>query len=244
MHYESSELAKMADSRWSTKANSAVICYLTALTRMPLLDMIGINKALGSRPSPLPACLCISVCRPVVCWHAHGCLLAAACLLAGYQWVKFVLSAWGSNILPSLPSLASPCDPPPLLLSELGLHTDLYLCPLLKHSLRVLAGLVNHPAGGSWVLSGWMPALSFVFFGHVAKSIKIGSGVLDPAFHIHRDIMWTQSSFSVPVPSGEIISPMIKKIFQTVSELPTAISLRFASICTYILDLNYRVLDS
>lgn len=91
-----------------------------------------------------------------------------------------------------------------------------------------------------------MAILPFVFFGHVAKSIKIGSGVLEPAFHIHTDITQTQPPSSVPVPSGEIAAPfhMIQKVSHIGCGLPRAVSLWFASVHAYILDLKYRVLDS
>lgn len=108
--------------------------------------------------------------------------------------------------------------------------------------------IVPHPAGSSWVFSESLDTLPFVFFffGRVAKSIKIGSGDLEPAFHIHTGITRTQPPFSVPVPSGEIAAPFL--MIKTVSHIgcgpPRAGPLGFASVHAYLLGLKYRVLDS
>lgn len=132
-HYKSSELAQSRQTPDGVQKYDVVICYLTALARMSLLYRAGTNKALRSRSLPLPACLCLSVRRPVVCSHALTYLLVAACLLPYLPRTP--------SILPNRPSRASLCDPSPFRTPELGPHTDLHLYPPLKHRRGVWTGL-------------------------------------------------------------------------------------------------------
>lgn len=145
--------------------------------------------------------VCLLACGVLPCTY----ISTGSCLLT--SWVpgsKFALSAWDSEhpFQPSIPRW-------PFSFPGIRARTPHRSAPISspKAQAKGVDWIVPHPAGSSWVFSESLDTLLFVFFGRVAKSIKIGSGDLEPAFYIHTGITRTQPPFSVPVPSGEIAAP-------------------------------------